>query len=56
MPVTVPAVGPGEHHAGAGVRIVQRTITSGDQFGNASLDGAAASGRRAAREALSLLR
>ncbi|GAA1396169.1 FAD-dependent oxidoreductase [Luteococcus peritonei] len=56
VPVTVPAVGPGAHRAGAGVRIVQRTITCGDQFGNASLDGAAASGRRAAREALNLLR
>ena len=54
VPVTVPAVAPGEFRARSGIAERGRGIWCGDQFGNASLDGAAASGLRAARAASAL--
>ena len=45
---TVPAVAPGRHRSTAGIERRGRALVCGDQFGNASLDGAAASGLKAA--------
>lgn len=55
IPETVPEVEPGGFSRTAGIRTAGRRVTCGDQFGNASLDGAAASGSRAADAAAAIV-
>lgn len=55
IPQTLPAVPPGRQTTPR-TRTHGKAVSCGDQFGNASLDGAAASGREAARVAASIVR